>query len=566
MSLKAELETWAAALKAYDEEAFERSIEIFSTIADSSKILTNIGLIYATLGEHELAVEQFTAAVQLDQYLAIAYFQCGVSNFLLNRFDAAIRDFDDALIYLRGNQDINYDQIGLKFQLWSAEILFNRGLSRIYKGFVVEGLADMEEARREKITREHNVIDEAIAERGQGYTVFSIPVGVLYRPSESKLKNAKAKDYLGKAKLVATSDESDAYTEFTGVARLRQGISPTGAAIDGAMLSRATTVANPTASRMRDDGGARAVPLQRSKTTINVATNYADRTRAATSRPSSPAKVSPVRRTLTPPPAPSGALARSMTSGARAVPPSLSGLGPGVTRGLSIRKPGTPPYASPAPPSATVVSPAPVAPASTLPASGAFIPDRNKRLPPRTTLVTDFYDEYLSTYGQDTQPMSAPAMPTAAMQRSRSTYQSASSGAGAGSDGSMRRRPTRRGTTRSRPDTRHDYEEDEEGYASGDYDDLAGDVIKIRVKLHYQEDVRGMTFMSDMPWKEFLARVTGKFGRELDGLGMQFRDEDGEKVSLRDEMDYELAIETAREAARGKEKSEGRLEIWCVAE
>ena len=25
------------------------------------------------------------------------------------------------------------------------------------------------------------------------------PVGVLYRPSESKLKNAKTKDYLGKA-------------------------------------------------------------------------------------------------------------------------------------------------------------------------------------------------------------------------------------------------------------------------------------------------------------------------------------------------------------------------------
>ena len=72
MSLKAELETWAAALKAYDEEDFEKSLQLFSTIADSSKILTNIGLIYATLGEHETAVEQFSAAVQLDGYLAVA--------------------------------------------------------------------------------------------------------------------------------------------------------------------------------------------------------------------------------------------------------------------------------------------------------------------------------------------------------------------------------------------------------------------------------------------------------------------------------------------------------------
>ncbi|KAI0325316.1 hypothetical protein GY45DRAFT_255844 [Cubamyces sp. BRFM 1775] len=72
MSLKAELETWAAALQAYDAEDFEKSLELFSQIADSSKILTNIGLIYATLGEHEAAVEQFTAATELDQYLAVA--------------------------------------------------------------------------------------------------------------------------------------------------------------------------------------------------------------------------------------------------------------------------------------------------------------------------------------------------------------------------------------------------------------------------------------------------------------------------------------------------------------
>lgn len=30
MSLKAELETWAAALKAYDEEDFDKSLELFS--------------------------------------------------------------------------------------------------------------------------------------------------------------------------------------------------------------------------------------------------------------------------------------------------------------------------------------------------------------------------------------------------------------------------------------------------------------------------------------------------------------------------------------------------------
>lgn len=41
-------------------------------------------------------------------------------------------------------------------------------------GRLQEGLADMEEARKDKATDEHNVIDDAIQDRGEGYTVFSI--------------------------------------------------------------------------------------------------------------------------------------------------------------------------------------------------------------------------------------------------------------------------------------------------------------------------------------------------------------------------------------------------------
>lgn len=50
----------------------------------------------------------------------------------------------------------------------------------------------------------------------QGYTVFSIPVGVVYRPNSAKVKNLKTKDYLGKARLVAASDSANAFTDFAG--------------------------------------------------------------------------------------------------------------------------------------------------------------------------------------------------------------------------------------------------------------------------------------------------------------------------------------------------------------
>jgi hypothetical protein len=58
--------------------------------------------------------------------------------------------------------------------------------------------------------------------------VFSVGVGVLYRPNEAKVRNVKAKDYLGKARLVAASDAQNAFTGFAGteVKKVRPGRAP----------------------------------------------------------------------------------------------------------------------------------------------------------------------------------------------------------------------------------------------------------------------------------------------------------------------------------------------------
>jgi len=126
-----------------------------------------------------------------------------------------------------------------------------------------------------------------------------------------------------------------------------------------------------------------------------------------------------------------------------------------------------------------------------------------------------------------------------------------------GGGGSVRRRVTRRNTRRAQST----YEEEEEGYASGEDFDGPYELVKIRVKLHYDDDVRGMALTPETPFDEFMDKVTAKFGKDINGLTLKFKDEDGGKVSLRDESDYELAIETARESSKGK--PEGKLEIWC---
>lgn len=511
MSLKAELEMWASALKAYDEEDFEKSLETFSLIADSSKILTNMGLIYATLGEHEAAVEQFIAATRLDQYLAVAYFQCGVSNFLLGRYELASKDFEEALLYLRGNQSINYTQLGLAFKLYSSEVLFNKGLSLIYLGQMQEGMAELQDATNQKATEEHGVIDEAIRDRGEGYTVFSIPVGVLYRPSENKLKNAKTRDFLGKAKLVASENPNEAYTTFTGVTRLRQGVSPNNVYIDndpadGDGLSRAATL-----SRLKgpDIDVQPVSTLGRSKTTVSVPADARERT------------VQSPRGTYPP------AVSRSNTTIGRptqADPP---------TRGLSIRRPGFEDGAPPAPP--------------------------KPKISPR---MTEFYDNLVDSYADS--PRTSPpgndrvanwarnaASSSAPPSRAPSAY------AGSTRSGTLKRRVTRRTVAPSV------YDEDGESFAgSGEWDEMY-ELTKIRVKIHFEGDVRGMALVPETPFAEFKKRVADKFETSPQSIMLKFRDEDGGQVSLRDESDYEMAIETARESAKGK--PEGKLEVWCEA-
>ena len=97
----------------------------------------------------------------------MAYFQQGVSNFLVGDFEEALANFNDTLLYLRGNNMIDYAQLGLMFKLYSCEVLFNRGLCYIYLQQKEAGMQDFSFAVKEKVVEDHNVIDEAIKEEAE---------------------------------------------------------------------------------------------------------------------------------------------------------------------------------------------------------------------------------------------------------------------------------------------------------------------------------------------------------------------------------------------------------------
>ncbi|KAJ7493715.1 hypothetical protein FB451DRAFT_1077471 [Mycena latifolia] len=224
MSLKDELKIWAAALDAFNSRDYEGALKQFGRINPSATVSTNMALLYSAMGEHQKALRPFTDATTRDPYLTISYFQRGVSHFLLERYRPASRDFKRAWLSLRGNQAINYEPLGLRFQLFASEVLFNLGLSRIRLGRMEKGLEYLEKAKQLTMIEDHDVIEDVIRHKGEGYTVFSIAPGILYWPSDKKLMSIERKEFMGKAILIAATDLKDLTTGFSGLQRKQKNL------------------------------------------------------------------------------------------------------------------------------------------------------------------------------------------------------------------------------------------------------------------------------------------------------------------------------------------------------
>jgi tetratricopeptide (TPR) repeat protein len=105
MALKQELETWTTALAAYDKKDYNGALSHLSRIAASSKVLFNMGVISATTVNHDEAIEFLEQAVALDAFFAVAYYQMGVSLFLLENYEGALRQFQEAFTNVGCDKD-----------------------------------------------------------------------------------------------------------------------------------------------------------------------------------------------------------------------------------------------------------------------------------------------------------------------------------------------------------------------------------------------------------------------------------------------------------------------------
>ncbi|KAG8859707.1 hypothetical protein FRB96_004281 [Tulasnella sp. 330] len=601
-SLKYEIETWAAALEAYDAQDYDSSLDLFSKIADNSKIFTNIGIIHASLGEHEAAVEAFAAATSLDNYLSIAYFQAGVSNFLMGRYDTALQEFEDAFKVLRGHESINYEQLGLKYKLHSAAVLFNQGITMINLGNPDRGMQLLKDALALRAIDDHDVIADAIQDRGDGYTVFCIPVGTLYRPNEKKIANMRARDWMGKARLITATNSKDELNSFTAPIRTappRPAPPPPQA---GLFRSRSIAAAGsasqpqdvPRITRSATVGGLpRELGDSLTVTKRPVVVSPLD-TSFAPSRPLQPAPPS-VPLPLAPA-EPLRILSRSKSQNFR--PGADDGSkGPPLARRPTLKMSNEPAIEYPPSPPSSQRSESVSSMASLkgqrllaaveedaktdrfgkkLMAPPANVPEDVETL----SMMGDVYDGYMNSgdedyFGLDKAKGSSGKKSSPRRQDSSAKITTLPSGPKTSPPKVVVTRPTRSNTL---PDVR---EGSALGLTSPIIDSSASSVSgssmssgenlllqRIRVKLYHKDDIRAMLVAPSVSFSELRKRVCDKFEQPLLGLRMKFEDEDGTRMSIRDDEDWEMAVGAARThmKALGGGLGEGKLSVWCEEE
>lgn len=474
---------------------------------------------------------------------------------MVGDFEEALANFNDTLLYLRGNTYIDYEQLGLKFKLYSCEVLFNRGLCYIYLQQEKPGMQDFRYAVKEKMTPDHDVIDDAIRESAVGYTVFSIPVGVLYRPNEAKVKNLKTKDYLGKARLIATAT-SNTSTGFAGAEQKERQILESSA---------------------KDD----RLPENISY----AATNLVDRTltrRGGGREQSAPPTMG--RNQLPPTPPPEGDKPRSSMSGVMQYP----------TRNMSLRNGAHRPAASFSQPDAT---PQPL----------------TLRTNPQAFETTPPLSDRGSSTSEDKQrigTMRTASEPRGPQSRQRAVGRSAPQQNNKPS-GPLYGETTRQqlgympeedtvddvygmyNGTAAKPKKKHrsrqnqDCLDEEDEYINSSPDEAAlqvqrrshsrgpsisssasskrPEMRKIRVKVHANDDTRYIMLSSALiEYDDFESRVREKFSirGKMRILMRDFDDEPGQMITMADQDDLDVLLNHVKSTARKERNEMGKMEVW----
>nr|XP_020444014.1 neutrophil cytosol factor 2 isoform X1 [Monopterus albus] len=221
MSFVDTLRQWDEAVTCVDRQDLLEALRIFLSIQEpNSKIYFDIGCLHLLNQDLEAAEKAFDCSIRKDEHLAVAFFQRGITFYKKKRYEESLGDFQHALKALRGNQLIDYKALGLRYKLYACEVLHNMALAEAQLGNWEKAQENLVKALNYKTEVKLSVIDRALQStlKQKLFKPVEFPSKVLFKPNKHYVAELEKKDYLGKAKVVASVVPQD---DFSGFAPLQ---------------------------------------------------------------------------------------------------------------------------------------------------------------------------------------------------------------------------------------------------------------------------------------------------------------------------------------------------------
>uniref|UniRef100_A0AAY4B1I1 SH3 domain-containing protein n=1 Tax=Denticeps clupeoides TaxID=299321 RepID=A0AAY4B1I1_9TELE len=221
MSFLNTLRQWDKAVGCAEQKNTETALEVFLDIEDkNSKISYNIGCLHLANGDFDAAEKAFDFSIGKDGHLAVAFAQRGITFYKKEKYEEALADFKLALKELRDNNLIDYSPLGLRYKLHACEVLHNMGLVHAQLGDWEKAQENLFSALARKAEAKFKHIDLALEAilKHKLFELAEIRPGLLFKPNQKYVSELEKKDYLGKAKVVASVVHQD---EFSGFAPLQ---------------------------------------------------------------------------------------------------------------------------------------------------------------------------------------------------------------------------------------------------------------------------------------------------------------------------------------------------------
>ena len=127
---------WQSAVEAFDANDVVEAQQQFKDCPPQSKFLYSLAVCNLKLDQPDKALLILSECLSRDEYFAVAYYLRGCLHLANRNADLAYQDFNDALMNLRGNEFIDYSQLGLQIKLLSWMCYWSRGVAQGKRGNV----------------------------------------------------------------------------------------------------------------------------------------------------------------------------------------------------------------------------------------------------------------------------------------------------------------------------------------------------------------------------------------------------------------------------------------------